>query len=111
VFTPPARAPTQIALPPNLCAATDNARDTADAYMGSLSAGQLTEALNCVYPGAVPLPVTTSLIAHQANTAVYLPMGQSTAPVFTYQGNGKTIHVTVTREHDGKTWVTDVQVN
>ncbi len=57
-------------VPWNLRAATDNARETADAYMGSMNAGQLAKALNCVYPATVPVPVTTSLVTHQGKAAV-----------------------------------------
>ena len=46
---------TSISIPPNLCAATDRAQNTADAYMGALSAGDEKEAVACVYGNSVPL--------------------------------------------------------
>lgn len=78
--------------------------------MGALSAGQLEQALACVYPGSVPTAVTASLLAHQRQAAVYLPVESSSGPTFTYAGNGTTVLVTVTREADGKTWISSVQV-
>ena len=41
--------------------------------MGALSAGDEKEAVACVYGTSVPLSVTRSLLAHQRETAVYLP--------------------------------------
>jgi hypothetical protein len=100
-----------IVIPPNLCAATDKAQDTADAYMGSLSAGQESQALDCVYPNTVPASTTHGLVAHASRTAVYLPDATAShGNVFVYVGNGKTVSVTVTRQADGKTWVTQVTV-
>jgi hypothetical protein len=100
-----------IVIPPNLCAATDTAQNTADAYMGALSAGDEKQALDCVLPHTVPLATTRALVAHEHATAVYLPeQGVDGPTVFGYVGNGKTVRVTVTRESDGKTWVTRVVV-
>ncbi len=101
-----------ISIPPNLCAATDIAQNTADAYLGALSAGNEKEALDCVLPHSVPLATTESLLAKVKNTAVYLPkQGGADGPTnFDYVGNGKTITVTVTRQADHKTWVTKVAV-
>jgi hypothetical protein len=100
-----------IVIPPNLCAATDTAQNTADAYMGALSAGDEKQALACVLPHTVPLATTRGLVAHQHATAVYLPQQGLDGPtVFGYAGNGRTVRVTVTRESDGKTWVTRVVV-
>jgi hypothetical protein len=111
----PSKPPTPsdtISIPPNLCAATDIAQNTADAYMGALSAGNEKEALDCVFPRTVPLATTESLLAKVKNTAVYLPKrGGADGPSnFDYVGNGKTITVTVTRQADHKTWVTKVAV-
>lgn len=110
--TPSKTAIASISIPPNLCAATDIAQNTADAYMGALSADNEKEALDCVFPRTVPLATTASLLAKVKNTAVYLPkQGGADGPTnFDYVGNGKTITVTVTRQADHKTWVTKVAV-
>jgi hypothetical protein len=113
--TTPAPVPPKtstIAIPPNLCAATDSPQNTADAYMGALSAGDEAQALKCVFPETVPRAVTHGLVAHVSGTAVYLPApgGPNGPSVFGYQGNGKRVRVTVTREADHKTWVTKVVV-
>lgn len=104
---------TTISIPPNLCAATDRAQNTADAYMGALSAGEEKEAVACVYGTSVPLSVTRSLLAHQRETAVYLPaMGGLDGPTqFDYLGNGLSIRVTVTSPTQRKYWVTAVSVH
>ncbi|HEX4726889.1 MAG TPA: hypothetical protein VH298_03775 [Jatrophihabitans sp.] len=104
---------TSISIPPNLCAATDRAQNTADAYMGALSAGDEKEAVACVYGNSVPLSLTRSLLAHQRETAVYLPaMGGLDGPTqFDYIGNGMSIRVTVTSPAQRKYWVTAVTVH
>ncbi|WP_127784301.1 hypothetical protein [Rhodococcus sp. X156] len=99
-----------VSLPPNLCAATDRAQDTADAFMGSLSAGQVAEASKCVAPGAVPAELVASLAGQQRQTAGYAPVGGGEGPVFTYRGDGRTVLVTVSRLADGATWVTGLVV-
>lgn len=99
-----------MSLPPNLCAATDRPQDTADAFMGSLSAGQVAEASKCVLPAAVPAELVASLAGTQRQTAGYAPVGGGDGPVFTYRGAGKTVLVTVTRQADGTTWVTGLEV-
>jgi hypothetical protein len=111
--TPVPTAVSSISIPPNLCAATDIAQNTADAYMGALSAGNEKEALACVYRTSVPLATTRSLLAHQSETAVYLPrQGGSDGPTeFDYVGGGHSIRVTVTRLADRHTWVTAVTVS
>lgn len=101
--------PSTISIPPNLCSATDIAQNTADAYMGALSAGNEKQALACVLPGTVPLAVTRSLSATMTGTAVYLPVSGADGPtVFGYTGSGRRIDVTVSRESDGTFWVTKV---
>jgi len=98
-------------IPPYLCEATDQAQNAADAYMGALSAGNEKQAVECVLPGTVPLPVTRSLLATVKGTAVYLPRDGVDGPtVFGYQGNGKSVDVTVTKQSDGRYWVTRVVV-
>jgi hypothetical protein len=111
VSTPVTPTSIAISIPPNLCAATDTAQNTADAYMGALSAGQESEALQCIAPSARLRTVTHSLVAHVAGTAVYLPGPDSGNPqLFRYVGNGKHVTVTVTRRPDGTTWVSNVVV-
>ncbi|MEO9221031.1 MAG: hypothetical protein ABI251_04480 [Mycobacteriaceae bacterium] len=75
-----------------------------------MSAGQFEQAQACVFPGSVPTVVTADLLAAQKQTAVYLPVGQSAGPDFTYEGKGKRVTVTVTRESGGTFWVSNVQV-
>ncbi|MGI8665295.1 MAG: hypothetical protein ACR2N4_04595 [Jatrophihabitans sp.] len=110
--SPASRTSGTISIPPNLCAATDIAQNTADAYMGALSAGNENEALACVLPHSVPAATTHSLLAQVRDTAVYLPRaGGADGPTrFDYTGNSKAITVTVTRQADGKNWVTAVAV-
>lgn len=100
-----------ISIPPFLCDATDIAQNTADAYMGALSAGDGKQASACVLPGTVPAAVTRGLLATEPGTAVYLPRAGVDGPtVFGYQGNHKSIDVTVTKQRDGKYWITKVTV-
>jgi hypothetical protein len=100
-----------LSIPPDLCTATDIAQNAADAYLGALSAGQLDQAMACVLPDTVPAAVTRGLLASSGRTAVYLPRDGVDGPsVFGYRGNGKLIDVTVTREPDGRFWVTAVSV-
>ncbi|HST50325.1 hypothetical protein [Jatrophihabitans sp.] len=100
-----------ISIPPYLCTGTDVAQNAADAYMGALSAGQLDQAMACVLPNTVPAAVTRSLLASSGQTAVYLPRDGVDGPsVFGYRGNGKLVDVTVSKEPDGRFWVTAVAV-
>jgi len=79
--------------------------------MGALSAGNEKQASACVLPNAVPATTVHALLGGQAGTAVYLPRAGVDGPsVFGYQGNGKSIDVTVTKESDGKFWITKVAV-
>jgi len=104
-------SPTEPSIPPYLCEATDQAQNAADAYMGALSAGNLKQAVACVLPGTVPAAVTRSLLATVKGTAVYLPRDGVDGPqLFGYQGNGKSVDVTVTKQSDGRFWVTRVVV-
>jgi hypothetical protein len=100
-----------ISIPPYLCTGTDVAQNAADAYLGALSAGDLKQASACVLPHTVPAAVTRSLLASGGRAAAYLPRDGADGPtVFGYRGNGKLIDVTVTRESDGRFWVTGVAV-
>lgn len=102
---------TAVSIPPYLCDATDIAQNAADAYMGALSAGNEKQAAACVLPGTVPAATTHSLVATVKGTAVYQPRDGVDGPtVFGYRGNGKSIDVTVTRQRDGKFWVSKVSV-
>jgi hypothetical protein len=69
-----------IVIPPNLCAATDKSQDTADAYMGSLSAGH--ESPECIGSAATastsardatrPLVVNRSPLAEHIAAAEFV---------------------------------------
>lgn len=103
--------PSTISIPPYLCTGTDIAQNAADAYLGALSAGDLKQASACVLPDTVPAAVTRSLLAGGGGTAAYLPRDGVDGPtVFGYRGNGKLVDVTVTKEPDGRFWVTAVAV-
>ena len=109
--TSPIPSGSAISIPPYLCDATDQAQNAADAYMGALSAGNEKQAVACVLPGTVPIAVTRGLLATIKGTAVYLPRDGVDGPsVFGYQGNGKSVDVTVTKQRDGRFWVTKVAV-
>lgn len=100
-----------ISIPPYLCTGTDVAQNAADAYLGALSAGDLKQASACVLPGTVPAAVTRGLLGTGGGTAVYLPRDGVDGPsVFGYRGSGKLVDVTVTKESDGRFWVTGVAV-
>jgi hypothetical protein len=100
-----------ITIPAHLCSGADAAQNAADAYMGALSAGNAPEAIACVLPGTVPEALTRSLLATAGSTAVYLPRDGVNGPaVFGYQGNGKSIDVTVDKQPDGQFRVTKVVV-
>ncbi len=100
-----------ISIPPYLCSGTDIAQNAADAYLGALSAGDLKQASACVLPNTVPAAVTRGLLGSGGRTAAYLPRDGVDGPtVFGYRGNGKLIDVTVTKEPDGRFWVTGVAV-
>ncbi|HEV2886008.1 MAG TPA: hypothetical protein VGX49_03790 [Jatrophihabitans sp.] len=100
-----------VSIPAYLCTDTDIAQNAADAYLGALSAGNAVQAFACVLPHTVPAAVTRSLLATSGRAAVYLPRDGVDGPsVFGYQGNGKLIDVTVTKEPDGRFWVTGVAV-
>jgi hypothetical protein len=108
----PSGAPaSSISIPPYLCTGTDVAQNAADAFMGALSAGDLKQASACVLPHTVPAAVTRGLLASGGRAAAYLPRDGADGPaVFGYRGEGKLIDVTVTKESDGRFWVTKVAV-
>ncbi len=108
----PAASPSySISVPAYLCLGTDVAQNAADAYMGALSAGNLTQATACVLPRTVPATVTRSLLATSGTTAVYLPRDGVDGPsVFGYRGAGKLVDVTVSKSSDGRFWITRVSV-
>jgi len=106
----PTSSPT-ISVPAYLCEGTDQAQNAADAYMGALGAGNDRQAEACVQPGTVPASVTRGLLVHQSGTAAYLPRTGVDGPtVFGYQGEGKSIDVTVSKVADGSYRVTRVAV-
>jgi hypothetical protein len=101
-----------ISIPPYLCTGTDVAQNAADAYLGALSAGDLKQATACVLPHTVPAAVTRGLLASGGRAAAYLPRDGVDGPtVFGYRGNGKLIDVTVSKESDGRFWITAVSVH
>ncbi|HEX8079254.1 MAG TPA: hypothetical protein VF557_03510 [Jatrophihabitans sp.] len=95
----------------SLCTGADIAQNTADAYMGALSANDAQQASACVLPNTVPATLTRSLLASASTTAVYLPRDGVDGPsVFGYRGSGKMVDVTVSKQPDGRFWVTEVVV-
>jgi hypothetical protein len=106
------RAPaTAVNVGASLCSGADVAQNTADAYMGALSANDAKQASACVLPDTVPATLTRSLLARASTTAVYLPRDGVDGPsVFGYRGSGKLIDVTVSKQPDGRFWVTEVVV-
>jgi hypothetical protein len=98
-----------VAVPASLCANTETAQDTADAFMGAVAAGDKDQAASCVYSGAVPAGQLASLLAHAKKRTAFLPdPATSTASTFVYRADGTTVSVSVTREPDGHYWVTGV---
>lgn len=109
--TAPRPSASPIKIGTNLCSGADVAQNTADAYMGALSANDAQQASACVLPGTVPAAITRSLLASSSMTAVYLPRDGADGPsVFGYRGNGKLIDVTISKQPDGQFWVTEVAV-
>jgi hypothetical protein len=103
--------PSTIAIPAHLCSGMDAAQNAADAYLGALSAGNLSEALACVRPNTVPEALTRSLLAKGGSTAAYLPRAGVDGPtVFGYRGDGKLVDVTVGKQPDGQFQVTKVVI-
>ncbi|MEO6501983.1 MAG: hypothetical protein ABIQ09_08735 [Jatrophihabitantaceae bacterium] len=109
--TAPHSSASAINVGPSLCSGADVAQNTADAYMGALSAADAQQAMACVLPNTVPAALTRSLLAHATTTAVYLPRDGVNGPaVFGYRGGGKLIDVTVSKQPNGQFWVTKVAV-
>lgn len=109
--TAPRPSASAIPIGASLCAGADVAQNTADAYMGALSANDAQQAAACVLPNTVPATLTRSLLASASTTAVYLPRDGVDGPsVFGYRGSGKLIDVTVSKQPDGRFWITEVVV-
>jgi hypothetical protein len=103
--------PSTVSIPSHLCDGMDAAQNAADAYLGSLSAGNLAEAMACVQPDTVPEAVSRSLLAKAGSSAAYLPRDGVDGPsVFGYRGGGKLIDVTVARQPGGQFRVTKVVI-
>jgi hypothetical protein len=97
------------AIPQFLCQAAEQPRDTADAYTGALSSGQLAQATACVYPGTVPEDTSRGLLVTGTKGSAYtLNESASSTSVFVYDGRRGRLTVTVTAEPDGHNWVTGV---
>ncbi|HEX3337229.1 MAG TPA: hypothetical protein VHS54_12275 [Jatrophihabitans sp.] len=92
----------------NPCQYASDASAAATIYIGLAELGQDATAQACVYQNRVPASVTASL--HASGTSLYAPNGSSTGPTFRFTSvDGKSqVEVTVTKESDGKYWVTKV---
>jgi hypothetical protein len=90
----------------NLCSATDSAEQAARVYVSAASLGQANLAQSCVYHDAVSKSVTTSL-----RSGEFYTLSGSSGSTFTFRSvNGSsTITVKVTKESDGKYWITYVK--
>jgi hypothetical protein len=93
----------------NPCQYASSASTAATIYIGLAEIGQDATAQACVYQNSVPASVTASL--HASGTSLYAPNGSSTGPKFEFtsvDGTSK-VEVTVTKESDGKFWITKVE--
>ncbi len=90
----------------NLCSATDSAEQAARVYVSAASLGQAQLAQSCVYHDTVSKAVTTSL-----RSGEFYTLSGSSGATFTFRSvNGSsTITVKVTKESDGKYWITAVK--
>ena len=91
----------------NICSSSTNALGAAEAYVGAAEVGLTSFAQSCVYQGSVPLSVTTSL-----NGKLYGPDSSASSGnhfVFKSTDSSTTVTVEVTKESDGKYWITAVQ--
>jgi hypothetical protein len=93
----------------NPCQYASSASTAATIYVGLAEIGQDATAQACVYQNSVPASVTASL--HASGTSLYAPNGSSTGPTFEFNSvDGKSkVEVTVTKQSDGKYWVTKVE--
>lgn len=110
---PAATGSSGVAAPPPqfLCQAAEQPRDTADAYTGALSSGQLAQATACVYPGTVPEATSQALLVTGTRGSAYtLNEAASSGSTFVYDSRRGRTTVTVSLEPDGHHWVTSVQM-
>jgi hypothetical protein len=92
----------------NYCANSISALNTAATYLGTIEIGALDLAQGCVYRGSVPPSVTTRIAAGKR---FYAPTSASQrGPVFDFVStdHASTVQITVTKESDGKYYVTRV---
>lgn len=114
---PPSIALPSISIPTGLpslglgsfCASTVSAFTTAQVYIGAVEIGSPDIAQGCVYQDSVPASVTRRLgTGHR----FYTPTGSQSGPVFEFRSSdGGKVEITVTKESDGKYYITKVETN
>ncbi len=95
----------------NPCSFASTVTQAATIYVGLAEVGQSTTAQGCVYRTSVPSSVTASLAGSGGTGQLYVPSGRVNGPVVefaTADGTGR-LEVTVTKESDGKLYVTKVR--
>jgi hypothetical protein len=92
----------------NICSGASSAQQAAQVYVSAATIGQTDLAQACVYHDSVSRSVTESI--HSAGE-FYRLSGQKSATTFEFRSvtSSSIITVTVTRESDGKYWITDVK--
>ncbi len=90
----------------NLCSAIGSAEQAARVYVSAASLGQANLAQSCVYRDAVSKSTTEGL-----RSGEFYTLSGSSGSTFTFRSvNGSsTITVKVTKESDGKYWITNVK--
>jgi hypothetical protein len=107
--TPSITAPTGLGLG-SYCASSTSAVTTATTFIGAIDIGSTELARGCVYPGTVSDATIKSV---SGTSKLYAPTSSQTGPVFDFQsvdGQSK-IRITVTKESDGKYYVTRIQAS
>jgi hypothetical protein len=83
----------------------DSAQDVAYAFAAAIDVGSSDLAQSCIYQGSVPASAIAPLLGTDFEPVDY---SDDTSPI-SFSGGGRTISVTLTKEADGKYWVTGVQ--
>jgi hypothetical protein len=97
----------------NPCSLAGAPAQAATIYVGLAEIGQTANAQACVYRTTVPSSVTASIGAGQGSSHLYVPSSGGTGSVFTFttvDGSSR-LQVTITKESDGKLYVTRVHTS